>query len=471
MRPYVTSATDSEFTSDNSWDEQTPSGSNANKPSTNVESSSIERDIETVNALAAYGSRDEYHEGVNKLLRNLKAKLDGVRSSEAGNASATERSDTSANENDGGMIEPMSASATARVEALLNSAPVCSSESAEQTDTTDMSVETAMKLMGVNALSRITYNKLLKQFKQRAPEYASFMLEEVRDLAIAFDTLANHLTYTNGWNKDFVWTPKKDAQLLAMKENDPYMEFDFIAHVMDTTTEECETRFKFITRKACMPQHVFEQSDKQANSNSAKVEKKKVTFKSKNPDAGYWGGVALDRPADNVSRWVADGVVRPRNEWINSNFPHASRGKNVDSCKYATPYGPASMSAGVAADPLTTPSYTVTYRATVKSGNQELHIPIDADNVCGSEKVIIENNNGLEKVWKWVHDNGLAGKIGLEQAYDLALSMHGGESAAAVHDNEAKIDGSAVGASAGGRGLRSTYDYCPGSMTPRFGGA
>ncbi|KAE8827958.1 hypothetical protein HRS9139_07177 [Pyrenophora teres f. teres] len=81
-------------------------------------------------------------------------------------------------------------------------------------------------------------------------------------------------------------------------------------------------------------------------------------------------------------------------------------------------------------------AYTVTYWATVNSGDKSVLIPIDSDNVTGTEKSIIESNTGMKKVWKWVHEKGLTGKVDLQDAFDLAQGMQGGEEPVQVPDND-----------------------------------
>ncbi|KAF1363580.1 hypothetical protein EJ07DRAFT_152370 [Lizonia empirigonia] len=68
------------------------------------------------------------------------------------------------------------------------------------------------------------------------------------------------------------------------------------------------------------------------------------------------------------------------------------------------------------------PAYTVTYWAMIESGDEQIHVPIQSKDVSGPEKRIVDG--GMQKVWKWVHDKGLSDKIGLQDAFDLAQSMH-----------------------------------------------
>ncbi|KAH7071220.1 hypothetical protein BKA63DRAFT_517547 [Paraphoma chrysanthemicola] len=65
--------------------------------------------------------------------------------------------------------------------------------------------------------------------------------------------------------------------------------------------------------------------------------------------------------------------------------------------------------------------YTVTYWATVECGDHITHIPLDSNNVTGSEKMILDGP--AKKVWKWVQDKGLVNSISLQDAYDLAKDI------------------------------------------------
>ncbi|KAJ4341501.1 hypothetical protein N0V95_007230 [Ascochyta clinopodiicola] len=71
------------------------------------------------------------------------------------------------------------------------------------------------------------------------------------------------------------------------------------------------------------------------------------------------------------------------------------------------------------------PPYTVSYWATIESGDDQIHVNIDSKNVSGPEKSVV--NGGMQKLWKWVHDKDLTGKIGLQDTFDLAQAMHEGE--------------------------------------------
>lgn len=69
--------------------------------------------------------------------------------------------------------------------------------------------------------------------------------------------------------------------------------------------------------------------------------------------------------------------------------------------------------------------YTVNHWATLECGDQTVHIPVNSSNVSGPEKNILDGP--AKKVWKWAQEKGLTDKIGLQDAFDLAKDMHGGD--------------------------------------------
>lgn len=70
----------------------------------------------------------------------------------------------------------------------------------------------------------------------------------------------------------------------------------------------------------------------------------------------------------------------------------------------------------------TAQTYTVTYWATARCGDQVADIAIDSKHVSGPEMSIL--NGPTKKVWKWVQEKGLTNKVSLQDAFDLAKEMH-----------------------------------------------
>jgi hypothetical protein len=69
-------------------------------------------------------------------------------------------------------------------------------------------------------------------------------------------------------------------------------------------------------------------------------------------------------------------------------------------------------------------NYTVTYWATIEHEEEAIHIPIDSNHVSGLKKSVIEGNTGMKKIWKWIQEKGLGDKVGLQDAFDLAMNIH-----------------------------------------------
>jgi hypothetical protein len=86
-------------------------------------------------------------------------------------------------------------------------------------------------------------------------------------------------------------------------------------------------------------------------------------------------------------------------------------------------WAPPSISSNDHPRPSSPKELTVTYWATVECGDRKTHIPIEPENVCGSEKIVI--NAGMKKVWKWVQKKKLEDKVTLQDAFDLAQEIDG----------------------------------------------
>jgi hypothetical protein len=63
------------------------------------------------------------------------------------------------------------------------------------------------------------------------------------------------------------------------------------------------------------------------------------------------------------------------------------------------------------------------YVVQIKSGNDTICIPIKDADVSGREKAVATTS--MQRVWKWVQDKNFGDKITLQDAYDLAIEMHG----------------------------------------------
>jgi hypothetical protein len=113
--------------------------------------------------------------------------------------------------------------------------------------------------------------------------------------------------------------------------------------------------------------------------------------------------------------WMAGYCVRK------GNFDTWGQGPKSRQSSPA-PSGRAFCTTSKPAEPVPN-NYTVTYWATVECDDQTIHIPIDDNNISGPEKTIL--NGPAKKVWKWVQEKGLGGKVGLQDAFDLAQDLYG----------------------------------------------
>lgn len=117
---------------------------------------------------------------------------------------------------------------------------------------------------------------------------------------------------------------------------------------------------------------------------------------------------------------------RPAPEWnVKPNQPSPESGASPPA--HGLPHPAAS-------------TYRVTYWAKVESGDQSIDVPIHCDNVLGPEKAILHDDLGLRTVWKWMQDKGLDGKVGLQDAFDLAKILRHGEDAEVIGGEAKDVD-------------------------------
>ncbi|KAJ4377277.1 hypothetical protein N0V83_000101 [Neocucurbitaria cava] len=121
------------------------------------------------------------------------------------------------------------------------------------------------------------------------------------------------------------------------------------------------------------------------------------------PKSSHWGSTSVC--SDTSARTTLNSISGSGIDLCDANTPKA---KPKAKPKTAVPTG-----------------YTVTYWATIEAGDQVVNIPIDSANVSGAEKTIIDGgDSGMMKAWKWVQEKGLANKVSLEDAFDLAKELH-----------------------------------------------
>ncbi|KAI8933357.1 hypothetical protein NX059_009976 [Plenodomus lindquistii] len=321
----------------------------------------------------------------------------------------------------------------------------------ESGDRLAMTLTAALDALDVNDASRLTYRALSEKFTSCVADADNLSPEFATHLAKAFKTICMHLDDTDGWYKDFNWTLAMDNLLMDLKANDPTMSWADMAVRVNATADECKKRFHILKPKDWRPNL--------ANTKSAQkklVEGKKNKFVTAVTEKGCPETMTLEEPLwanpDATSQNGSDVRGTPAEDHRKTNGwecvePTDTTGGagawglddtgghgNGDASPWPTvPLHDCWESAPMREDtpaPIKTASvpYTVTYWVTIESGNQTVHIPIDARNISGPEKTIVESEIGMKKVWKWAQEKGLADRVGLEDAFDLAKSMHHKES-------------------------------------------
>lgn len=223
-------------------------------------------------------------------------------------------------------------------------------------------------------------------------------------------------------NDAAVWTTKEDSKLLLLVDAD--MSWSDISCVLEKDESVCKDRFYTTELKDWSLRHAKERGL------SGKSERKKKGATSSADAADHevpTGGNAdardkpISEPCDSYC--AICGSLDPGCACITHVFARAS----ADGDGWADGWGDCSQSSEKevpGSRPLLDASDSISYRywAIIESDGSKIKIPIDSDNVSGPEKTIATKY--LPKVWKWVHDKGLGDKVGLQDAFDLARSMH-----------------------------------------------
>jgi hypothetical protein len=205
------------------------------------------------------------------------------------------------------------------------------------------------------------------------------------------------------WDYDDLWTAEQETRLLWMRQED-CMSWELIAATMRKSVLDCLKRFEHLTASA--------------KDNSSGSE---PPVQDNNPGwytGGCWG-VSNEEGSNGSDNASNSGWITP---------PPLSGGCwEASSRRQGSPEP----------QPATYVPPTVTYWATIESAGQKVHIPVDSRHVSGPEKNIAAS--GMQKVWKWVHDMRLDDKVGLQDAFDLAQSMHEEEDMEEVKVERAQI--------------------------------
>ncbi|KAF2125436.1 hypothetical protein P153DRAFT_370097 [Dothidotthia symphoricarpi CBS 119687] len=254
--------------------------------------------------------------------------------------------------------------------------------------------------------------------------------ERADDAAKAFTVIVEHQDVSGCWDLIKNWNEEMDQTLMNRKTENPEISWAKIGEELGMPGTVCKQRFSDIKPEDWKPNTKTTPAKKSADQEvEAQIKSAKAVLES-DPSCGW----TVPTPEPEVSMWRA-GAPNSGDEWDSwDNNNHAldsgvqdlldcvpqefnSKNNKTENFKRY----PWSVTANQKQEEAMT--YTVTYHAILKSGDQELRIPIDSKHVSGPEKDIADNN--MKKVLKWVHDKGLDERISLQDAFDLAKDMQG----------------------------------------------
>lgn len=212
------------------------------------------------------------------------------------------------------------------------------------------------------------------------------------------------------------WTTKEDSKLIMLVGAD--MSWSDISYVLEKDESVCKDHFYKIDLKDWSRRHA------KGEESSGKSEGKKKGTTSSAADHEVPAGGKTDARDKHISE-PCDihcgicgflGPVCACNSSVSADLSVDGDGWG-DWSQSSDKDAPGSMRRADASR-----SISYLYWATIKSGGSEINVPICSGDVSGPEKTIATQD--LPKVWKWVHDKDLGEKVGLQDAFDLARSMH-----------------------------------------------
>ncbi|KAJ4309048.1 hypothetical protein N0V94_009106 [Neodidymelliopsis sp. IMI 364377] len=240
--------------------------------------------------------------------------------------------------------------------------------------------------------------------------------------------------WSTPWDKSNDWSAGQDKVLMELKDDG--RSWSYISWATGKSEAECHTRFEQIKLNKCKPK-----------GKTSKTAAREAVPKEESASASdCWGAAGISNNHDgetnqdcwNVEDFIVEedngSVVHPEikddaasaNDWgYQGEF--LCRICHMKACFCSViPQPVLSRTPPASAwDVQLSIPYTVTYSATIVHKGRILHIPIDSMHVSGPEKSIIDG--GMQTVWKWVQEKGLSDKVGLQDAFDLAKSIHEAE--------------------------------------------
>jgi hypothetical protein len=302
---------------------------------------------------------------------------------------------------------------------------------------TTMSISEAFMLLDLEAYKSVDEVTLNRSWTQVTGQNVFHDMQD--DFRQALETVTQYQDDNNCWElcrNSLVspWTEKMDKKLVGWKTDEVKIKWTAIAEALRMTVQECKDRFKTLqSPKENARSTKEDQLKKQQKEEIAKA----PSTRAASPYTTCWDVPPVEgRHLPRVRYFEGETVYdRPNRE---HGAERSARNQTVHSLQSAWNF--CELPTGTRAAEAPVPStYTVTYWATVESGNNTVHVPIDSNNVSGPEKLIIEGNACMKKVWKWVQEKGFSDKVSLQDAFDLAKQMHDKE-----EDDESVIDGSQV---------------------------
>jgi hypothetical protein len=302
---------------------------------------------------------------------------------------------------------------------------------------TTMSIRDAFMLLDLEAYKSVDEVTLNRSWTQVTGQNVFHDMQD--DFRQALETVTQYQDDNNCWElcrNSLVspWTEKMDKKLVGWKTDEVKIKWTAIAEALGMTVQECKDRFKTLQSPKENARSTEEvQLKKQQKEETAKP----PSTRAASPYTTCWDIPPVEgRHLPRVRCFEGETVYdRPNRE---HEAERSARNQTVHSLQSAWNFCELPTGARAAEAPVPS-AYTVTYWATVESGNNTVHVPIDSDNVSGPEKNIIEGNAGMKKVWKWVQEKGFSDKVSLQDAFDLAKDMHD-----KAEDDESVVDESQV---------------------------
>jgi hypothetical protein len=288
-------------------------------------------------------------------------------------------------------------------------------EDERQSTSAVMDVRDAFMLLDISAYNSVDMGTLQKSLGKQLDWQEGFPPAQ-RQLQQAFDIIVEYQNDNDCWKLcPAPWTKAMDEKLMRCKTEDVKIRWAAIASSLGLTVQECKARFKALKPLKETPNPAEEKHSRKPDVKSS--------ARAASPGVGGWDG-------SSVGDWSLS-YCNKCDAWYHESSHNceadlAASGGNYLSQDNPAPSSLSGQQASSYKPGASVPtSYTVTYWATIESGDKTVHLPIDSSNVSGTEKDIIEGSAGMKKVWKWVQEKGLSDKVSLQDAFDLAKDMHG----------------------------------------------